>query len=112
MITNEEFRELILELLGEDYDWYSLNEKAGRGMGIKTPKGYLTILENSGELDAFGDKIDYFVYQINDQKFRVDGWSDSWGDAGEMYWEQAYEVVQRAVTRYEYLPKSEGDQNV
>lgn len=109
-IKNADFRRVLSTLFEDQEHLYgNLYDAASTGPGVLTEYGRLTAVESGVVLDKYGEKSDFEVYKLGDQYFRVDGWSDSWG-SGEMYYSQAYEVVQRPVTRYEYLAKSEGDQ--
>ena len=86
-----------------------LTFEAAQGMGVKTSFGYITHVENGMYLNDHFEKCQFVVFKIGDQYFRIEGVYNSW-DATEF--SDPFEVVQRPVTRYEYLRKSEGDQNV
>lgn len=83
--------------------------EAGKGMGVKTSFGYMTHVENGSFIDDDFEKCVFTIFKIGDQYFRIEGVYNSW-DITEFC--DPFEVVQRPVTRYEYLRKSEGDQNV
>lgn len=91
--------------------FYNFMEKSRAATGVKTNLGNATFLEEGVFLDTFSDKVQFFVFKIGKQFFRVTGWSDSWAGGGEWNYEGVHEVVQQAVTRYEYLPIGNGNGN-
>ena len=85
-------------------------EATRTGDGIKTSLGRITFMEEGYYLDNLEERRAFFVFKIGRQTYRITGWVTSWGGSA-FDLEHVEEVVQQAVTRYEYLPIGNGNGN-
>lgn len=93
-----------LALLESGATFGDLVEQSKYGVGVKTDLGFITHLESGRYLDKEDHIIYYTILKLGDQYFRVESTT---ADATSWKYPELYEVVQQAVTYYEYLPKAQ-----